>query len=160
MGNRISFSDWARMQRNQAGMESIVVNASKYEKKPDAVIQELATKIPDLYSMIREDSTYFLGVAKFEQHEYEPAANWMGKSYLEKYPGGRWTAGALYHLGRCAEAQKNVEKAIEFYTQDRTSAQAHGNLVRARRLGWKPDFTAPVPAEPTATPENPTKTSP
>jgi hypothetical protein len=160
MGNRVPFMDWTMLKRNQDGLSAIVASASRNEKPTEDVIKELAAKVPDLYSLIREDSTYFLGVAKFEQHEYEPAANWMGKSYLEKYPDGRWAASALYHLGRCAEAQKDIEKAIEYYTKDRTSPQAHGNLIRARRLGWKPDSGPPVPAESPAAPENAGKSSP
>lgn len=159
MGNRVSFQEWRRVERNRIGLQAVAINASKKEPPLEEVIQELVGKLTDLYSGIREDSTYFLGVAKFEQHEYEPAANWMGKSYLEKYPEGRWTASALYHLGRCAEAQNDFEKAIEYYTRDRTSPQAHGNLIRARRLGWKPDLALPAPTDSPATTESPGKCS-
>ena len=158
--NRVSFPEWTSQERNRIGFRTLAANASKKDRTPDEMGQELAAKVPELYNLIREDSTYFLGVAKFEQREYEPAANWMGKSYLEKYPEGRWRASALYHLGRCAEAQQNFEKAIEYYTQDRTSPQAHGNLIRARRLGWKPDAAASVSDDAPAVSEKPGKGSP
>lgn len=154
MGNRVSILEWATMKRNQVGLESIVMNVSTSEKDVEGARKELAAQVPDLYGQIREDSTYFLGVAKFEQHEYEPAANWLGKSYLERYGEGRWKAGALYHLGRCAEAQKDIEKAIEYYTTERTSPQSHGNLLRARRIGWKPGPPATAPADSPAAPAN------
>jgi hypothetical protein len=155
MGNRVSIMEWAMIPRNQMGLDAIVMNVSTNEKIAADVKKELAAKVTDLYGMIREDSTYFLGVAKFEQREYEPAANWMGKSYLERYAEGRWKAGALYHLGRCAEAQKDIEKAIEYYSKDRTSPQSHGNLLRARRLGWTPAPAESPPTESPAAPENP-----
>jgi tetratricopeptide (TPR) repeat protein len=88
------------------------------------------------YNWVREDSTYFLGLIKFEQGEYEPSVNWLAKSYLERYPDGKWACGARYHLGRCAEAQQDYAKAIEYYTQDDTCPQGPGNVIRARRLGW------------------------
>jgi len=107
-------------------------------------------QIVELHGWIREDSTYFLGLAKFEQRELETAATWLGKSYLEKHATGRWVSSARYNLGRCAEARNDAALAIESYTAESTSPQAAGNLVRARRLGWKgPDAVgSPAPAIP------------
>jgi TolA-binding protein len=83
---------------------------------------------------MREDCTYFLGTAKFEQHDYKAAISWMAKSYLEKYPNGRWASGARYHLGRCAEAQHDIGTAVQYYSMTDSSPQSSGNLIRARRL--------------------------
>jgi hypothetical protein len=89
------------------------------------------------YERAREDSTYFLGLVKFEEREYGPAGEW-GKRYLQRYPSGVWVAGVNYYLGRCAEAQQDSAKAIEYFTAPDPSRQGIGNLVRARRLGWTP----------------------
>jgi hypothetical protein len=158
MANRVQFEQWVSHEKNQMGMRAIVANAMGAEaSRPDAgkVAQQIAAKVAaqagDLYSSIREDSTYFLGVAKFEQQDYKASTNWMAKSYLEKYPEGRWAASARYHLGRCAEAQGDTAKAIEYYTMTDKSLQAAGNRVRARRLGWDPAATTAAPSSPTET---------
>jgi hypothetical protein len=107
-----------------------------------------------IYGRIRQDSTYFLGLIKLEQGEYEPAMNWLGKSYLERYPTfpqGLWVSGARYNLGRCSERQNDTDKAIENYTTDVPGPQRTGNLIRARRLGWTGDTKSdppPAPSEP------------
>jgi hypothetical protein len=160
LANRVSMAEWSLQEKNRMGLRAIAVNASKQAPMSEKLGQEVAACVPDLYDRIREDSTYFLGVAKFEQGDYKSAANWMGKSYLETYPNGRWASGALYHLGRCSEAQQDFEKAITFYTRDRASAQAHGNLIRARRLGWKPNESTPKPSESRDATENPATNSP
>jgi tetratricopeptide (TPR) repeat protein len=105
----------------------------------DAQVAAIHKQAVQLFSFIREDSTYYLGLIKFQQREFAPAASWMGRSYLERYPDGRWVPNALYHLGRCAEAEGDKGKAIEYYTRDRSTPQTPGNLIRARRLGWQPE---------------------
>jgi len=138
MGNRIAFFEWLAVQRNQDGFKAIAFHASAPEAPQPDVVATIASKMQEIYESLREDCTYFLSVAKFEQCEHEPAISWAS-NYLAKYPNGKWTAGARFHLARCAEAQKDVAKAIEYYTADRDSPQAIGNMIRARRLGWKPD---------------------
>lgn len=108
-----------------------------------------------IFGRIRQDSTYFLGLIKMEQQEYDPAINWLGKSYLERYPTfpqGLWAPGARYNLARCNERQNDAAKAIENYTAEVPEPQRTGNLIRARRLGWtgeaKPD-PPPAPADST-----------
>jgi hypothetical protein len=92
-----------------------------------------------LRDWVREDSTYFLGLAKYEQREYVAATNFLDTLYLRRYPEGRFTAGARYNLGRCAEAQQDIDQAVALYTVRDTNPQSVGNLIRARRLGWKPE---------------------
>jgi hypothetical protein len=140
LANRVPFDQWMASQRNQLGIQAVVLNAAGAEA-PREVVQDVYMKfmshVQGLYESIREDSTYFLGTLKFQEQDYKASTNWMAKSYLEKYPEGRWASGARFHLGRCAEAQSNIEKAIEYFTTRDSSPQAAGNLVRARRLGWK-----------------------
>jgi hypothetical protein len=118
---------------------------------PEAAFQDRPEALA-LYKWIREDSTYFLGVLKFEQRQYEPATKWLANSYLEHYPEGKWASGARYLLGRCAEAQNDREGAISYYTIPDATAQGVGNLIRARRLGWVPEpaaaETSPAPVPP------------
>jgi hypothetical protein len=138
MSNRIPFQQWIAAERNQVGIRAVIANAAGAEHTKQEIMQEVAMKVvsvaPDLYASIREDCTYFLGTAKFEQHDYKAATSWMARSYLEKYPEGRWVSGARYHLGRCAEAQNDIETAVQFYSMSDNSPQAVGNLIRARRL--------------------------
>jgi len=157
MANRVQLDQWVSNEKNQLGMRAIVQNAMGAESgRPEAaqlgkqIATKVASQIGDLYGSIREDSTYFLGVAKFEQQDYKAATNWFAKSYLEKYPEGRWTSSARYHLGRCAEATGDNTKAIEYYTMTGKSLQSAGNLVRARRLGWDPSAASPSAATETA----------
>jgi hypothetical protein len=140
LANRIHIDQWMADNRNQVAMRNMVANALGADTGRPEVAREIAakvaTRVGDLYNSVREDSTYFLGTAKFEQQDYRAATSWMAKSYLEKYPDGRWASGARYHLARCAEAQNDTAKAIEYYTMSDNSPQADGNRVRARRLGW------------------------
>jgi hypothetical protein len=160
MANRVQFEQWVSSERNQTGMRATVANALGADAARPEVAKDLApqlavkvaSQVSELYDSIREDCTYFLGVAKFEQQDYKASTNWMAKSYLEKYSDGRWTSSARYHLGRCAEAQHDIARAIEYYTMQDDSPQTAGNLIRARRLGWKADATAHHTAEPTSEP--------
>lgn len=45
----------------------------------------------------QESSTYWLGLATLEKGDYTTAANWF-RLYLNKYPDGRWAAGAQTNL--------------------------------------------------------------
>jgi len=95
-----------------------------------------------IYSRMREDFTYFLGLLKYEQGEYRVAKQWLNNLYLKRYKKGRWVDAAHYLLGRCAEAEGDKEAAIKYYTMPTRSLQKVGNLIRARRCGWR----VPVPS--------------
>ncbi|MBI3463716.1 MAG: hypothetical protein HY000_11770, partial [Planctomycetes bacterium] len=103
---------------------------------------DAAPQMRQYYERMREDSTYFLGQVKFEQEEYGPAIEW-GRRYLQRYPSGDWVVSVNYLLGRCAEAQEDSAKAIEYFTVPNPGPQGLGNLLRARRFGWKPESPAP-----------------
>ncbi len=147
----------AQLRGNYAEAISIYMQNRVMQLPPQAQQNQQAMAI---YSRIRQDSTYFLGLIKMEQQEYEPAMNWLGKSYLERYPTfpqGLWVSGARYNLGRCSERQDDIAKAIENYTTDVPGPQRIGNLIRARRLGWTGEVKDEVKPEPPAAPSEPSK---
>lgn len=96
-------------------------------------------------SLARETATYWIGLCKYEQGEFESAAgNWL-RPYLQRYPEGEQIHGARYLLARCLEkqadqappedpaARRHVEEAVEHF-ENSTSPQRWGDRVRARRL--------------------------
>jgi hypothetical protein len=153
MSNRVQLDQWLANDRNQAGIRMIVSNALGPDAARPEVAKEAAppiaakvlSEVGELHRKIREDSTYFLGIAKFEQQDYNAATNWLAKSYLEKYPDGRWVSSARYHLARCAEAQGDTARAIDYYTMPDKSLQFPGNLIRARRLAGNATFSSTEP---------------
>ncbi len=78
-------------------------------------------------------SSYWLGLAQYDDGRPQAAVEWFARRTLEAYPNGPWTGGARYNLGRTYEALGDVELAREQYLLDE-SPQQHGNRLRARYL--------------------------
>jgi hypothetical protein len=95
-------------------------------------------ELQKLYARVREDSTYFMAHAQFDQANYTVARDWFGKRYLERHPKGRWQHAAEYGLAVCAELACEGNTAIQHFQAANGSPQGLGNLLRAKRLGWKP----------------------
>ena len=139
MSNRVRLDDWIAQDRNRVGIRSLAAFASRQDPPLREVVERVTSNITKLYESVREDCTYFIGVAKYDQHELPAAVNWLDKSYLEKHPEGRWASSSHFHLALCALAQHDDAVAIEHFTAPISSPQAYGNLLRARRLGWNPE---------------------
>jgi len=95
----------------------------------------------------KQNATYWLGLAHFEQQHYDEAVDFFGKRTLEAAPNGPWTDGARYNLARTFEAQGKADEAATLLAGDKKSAQSHGNQLRARLLK---ESTTTAPAETTA----------
>ena len=78
-------------------------------------------------------ASFWLGLIHFDTGRYDQAIQWLRKRTLDAYPNGQWTDSAHYNLARAYEALGQKEKARELYLLD-DSPQAHGSLIRARRL--------------------------
>jgi tetratricopeptide (TPR) repeat protein len=108
----------------------------------------------------KEDASYWLGLVAYERGRYRAAIEHFEKRALAagsdettRSETGRWTAGAMYNLGRAYEALGEVDQAIKVYEQT-PGAQRHGNLLRVKWLkngtklpaGSTPDSARPSPA--------------
>jgi hypothetical protein len=78
------------------------------------------------------NATYWLGLMSFDDGRYDVAAHWLGRPELTA-TDSPWRSGARYNLARTFEAQEKLEEAIKLLEED-TSAQQHGNRIRARWL--------------------------
>ncbi len=93
---------------------------------------------------VRQDASYWLGLVVFQQQDYPTALFFFSKGTLGESPGGPWTAGAHYNLGRTYEAMGELAKAIAEYEADTSSPQSDGSRLCARLLKEKelPEATA------------------
>ncbi len=96
-----------------------------------------------LWSLAKQDASYWLGLIALEEKKYPVAADYFARRTLENFPGGPWTGGASYNLGRTYELSDQLDRAIEIYQAD-SSPQKHGNRLRA--AGSRPNW--PKPASP------------
>lgn len=85
-------------------------------------------------ALARQNAGYWLGLAAFEQGKYDMAGDYFSVRTLAAYPGGPWTPGATYNLGRVCEAQKSYLQAIQHYRANTGSAQSYGDQLRAEWL--------------------------
>ena len=83
--------------------------------------------------LVRRDAGYFLAECHVDNGNVGTAINWL-KRFRATAGDNRWEDGINYLLGRCYEARKQYEQAIEIYTQDQESTQFYGDLLRARML--------------------------
>ncbi len=81
----------------------------------------------------KQDATYWLGLVSFDEGEFATAEDYFRKLTLDVWPGGPWTGGATYNLGRTYEANGKRDEALKLYEADQ-SPQRFGNRLRARQL--------------------------
>lgn len=93
----------------------------------------LAAEQAAIVEEAKQDASYWLALVAFERGQYDAAVNHLQKRTLDASPGGPWTDGARYNLGRAYEAKGELDRAIAIYESDQ-SPQQHGNRLRARRL--------------------------
>lgn len=96
--------------------------------------------------LVRRDAGLFLSQCLFDNGSPVGASKWLEviqdeieeevstKGEGETAGVRRWADGIAYLTGRCYEATKEYNRAIDAYSQDAKLAQAHGNLIRARYL--------------------------
>lgn len=81
----------------------------------------------------RPYANYWLGLAHYENRNFDSSATWLANQVLADETEQRWRSGARYNHGRALECLGKTAEAIEDYRQD-ASPQRHGNLLRARWL--------------------------
>ena len=110
-----------------------------------------------LLSRAKQDASYWLGLMNLDQglielqrknpdaaaKHHRVAIDYLLKFTIEASPGGPWTHGASYNLGRSYEATRQYDEAIARYAIDAASPSYFGNLLRAR---WINELR-PEPAE-------------
>jgi tetratricopeptide (TPR) repeat protein len=87
-----------------------------------------------MFLRAKQDASFWLGLVSFELGNYHAAEDYFTKRTLEAAPGGPWTHGAKYNLGRTYEASRQYDLAIREYEGDVQSPGYHGNALRARWL--------------------------
>lgn len=83
--------------------------------------------------LVRRDSGVFLAQCHFDNNSYGATQNWCGILRSRK-DVSRWNDTINYLAARSAESLKDYDNAILEYRKDKTSPQAHGNILRARML--------------------------
>ncbi len=86
-----------------------------------------------VFQEVKQAASYWLGLIAFDEQQYPAAVHWLYDLVLISSPGGPWTSGARYNLGRTYEAMGEIEKAVAQYQLDK-SPQSVGNRLRARRM--------------------------
>lgn len=127
-------------------------HARPSDREMDAANMDTASRV--LYRAAKINASYWLGLVAMEQGNHRAAIDYFAKRTLEATPGGPWTHGAKYNLGRVYEAKGEMDKAYHEYESDITSPAFLGNLLRSRFLGSK---TAHLPPALLAKPASPKK---
>ncbi|MBM3998193.1 MAG: tetratricopeptide repeat protein [Planctomycetes bacterium] len=99
--------------------------------EPEEAWRERVSRGQLLLRTGKQHASYWLGIAHYEQGEYETAVNWFAKRTLDESPNSPWAPGARYHVGRCFEMLGKFAEARAQYLLDE-SPQRHGNLLRSR----------------------------
>ena len=82
---------------------------------------------------MKEDATYWLGVATLGEGQPEAAIDYLQRMTLENAPDSRWTDAARGNLGRAYAALGRVDEAVKVLRED-GSPQRFGSRLLADRL--------------------------
>ncbi len=108
---------------------------------------------PQVQGVMNMYATYFLGLAKMENKDWEEA-EFLFQQSLTLLPRPRlggppyaWLrSGAYANLGRLYERKGDHARAARYFAHDNPTPESQGNLVHARELIWR-DPTAIAPPE-------------
>lgn len=101
-----------------------------------------------VYQQAKQRASYWLGLVSYEIGNSRSAIDYFATRTLEATPGGPWTPGAQYNLGRTYERNGQTEAAMEQYQEMLGPGAARlGARLRAK---WLADSgrTAPKAAQP------------
>ena len=98
-----------------------------------AVPPEQAATVDRLYRQMKEDATYWLGVATLGEGQPEAAIDYLQRMTLENAPDSRWTDAARANLGRAYAALGRIDDAVKVLRED-GSPQRFGSRLLADRL--------------------------
>ena len=128
----------------------------------DAAVAELVARLPDgqreavrkIYEQMKEDATYWLGIATLSEEDYEIAMDYLGRMTLLASPNGRWASAARVNLAEAKIQAGDTDAAIKLLREDR-SPQRFGSRFRAQQVG-----SASSPKTPVVQSEDETKPAP
>jgi predicted Zn-dependent protease len=98
-----------------------------------AVPPEQSATVDRLYRQMKEDATYWLGVATLGEGQPEAAIDYLRRMTLENSPDSRWTDAARANLGRALAAVGRIDEAVSVLRED-GSPQRFGSRLLADRL--------------------------
>jgi hypothetical protein len=94
---------------------------------------EQSATVDRLYRQMKEDATYWLGVATLGEGQPEAAIDYLRRMTLENSPDSRWTDAARANLGRALAALGRIDEAVKVLRED-GSPQRFGSRLLADRL--------------------------
>ena len=106
-----------------------------------AVPPEQSATIDRLYRQMKEDATYWLGVATLGEGQPAAAVDYLQRMTLENSPDSRWTDAARANLGRAYAALGRIDEAVTVLRED-GSPQRFGSRLLADRLKNQAKATA------------------
>jgi tetratricopeptide (TPR) repeat protein len=118
--------------------QAVTLYSDDRVRPPKSILNRMEPIKRSIYSRVKIDASYWLGLLSYDLGNYSVAVNWLKNLTLEAEPNGPWTAGARYNLARTYEAMGNLEEAISLLDAD-DSPQSYGNRLRARQLRWQLD---------------------
>ena len=96
-----------------------------------------ADAIKRLYEQMKEDATYWLGVATLLEGDYETSVDYLDRMTLGSSASGAWTDAARINLAQACMAMGRTEQAIKLLRED-PSPQRFGSRIVANRLEKAP----------------------
>lgn len=110
-----------------------------YQLARPADAQLAASDLPTVqkvvYQRAKQHASYWLGLVSYAIENDRSAVDYFATRTLEASPGGPWTPGAQYNLGRTYQRQGEIRKAIEQYRQfSGATAMRMGLQLRAKWL--------------------------
>ncbi|MBU6222466.1 MAG: tetratricopeptide repeat protein [Planctomycetes bacterium] len=111
-----------------------------------AVPPEQSATVDRLYRQMKEDATYWLGVATLGEGQPAAAIDYLQRMTLENSPDSRWTDAARANLGRAYADLGRIDEAVKVLRED-GSPQRFGSRLLAERLEKQPKATAGTPPQ-------------
>ena len=107
----------------------------------DSAVAELIMMYPEaqreiirrIFEQMKEDATYWLGLATLCEGDYEIAVDYLERMTLLALPDGRWASAARVNLAEAKIQTGNNGEAMKLLLGDR-SPQRFGSRFRARQL--------------------------
>jgi tetratricopeptide (TPR) repeat protein len=116
-----------------AGDPDILALHHVVQQALQAVPPEQSATVDRLYRQMKEDATYWLGVATLGEGQPEAAIDYLRRMTLENSPDSRWTDAARANLGRALASLGRIDEAVKVLRED-GSPQRFGSRLLADRL--------------------------
>ena len=146
--NAIIFYQSARRSQRELDAQRHLLDQMSQLEGADANGLRIGSDAVRILEIAKMNAGYWLGLIHAHQGNNRSAIDYFQKRTIMAFPGGPWTHGAVYNLGRTFEAEKRFSEAIELYRLDGNSPCYAGNMIRTK---WLESLTKPdgqtAPAE-------------